>query len=409
VNDRFDWDTLRADVADVQRPLLEDEELLRKERARLLLAGRVVPLAARRQPKRWLWVTTFAAAAALLLTLVVLRREPRPEPPLSFVAGNAAVSGQVGAWLSPSGSAPMPLRFSDGTLVLVAPQARARVVRTMTRGADIALEQGSLSLAVVHHEAGEWHVGAGPFTVLVTGTKFDVSWNAGLRTFTLALQEGSVLVSGPTLSGAGRRVKPGEALRIAIDEPAVAVPAPSIVGSGAGPDGALPAPDDSAKLPAKNPAAGGSWKELAQRQNYTGALAAAEAEGFEAACRAASATDLVLLGNTARFAGSAARAEQAFRLVRSRFAGSHEAATAAFFLGRIAYDQRGNRSEAAQWFQSYLREAPSGALAREAAGRLLEAERALGDVEAARATARQYLQKYPSGPHASLAHDVLGQ
>jgi transmembrane sensor len=411
VSDRFDWDTLRNDVADVQRPLAEDDELLRKARARLLLTERVVPLAVRRQPKRWLWVTTFAAAAALVLTLAALRREWRSEPSLSFVAGNATVAGQVGAWLSPTGREAMPIRFSDGTLVLVAPQTRARVVRTMTRGADIALEQGSLSLAVVHHEAGEWHVGAGPFTVLVTGTKFDVGWNAAERTFTLALHEGSVLVSGPTLSGAGRRMKPGEALRIAIDERAVALPAPGVVGGGASPNGAPSASDDSAKLPGKNPVPGarGSWKELAQRQDYTGALAAAEAEGFESTCKAASAPDLVLLGNSARFAGSAARAEQAFRLVRSRFVGSHEAATAAFFLGRIAYDQRGSRREAVQWFQSYLREAPSGALTREALGRLLEAERALGDVEAARAYARQYLEKYPSGPHASLAHDLLGQ
>jgi TolA-binding protein len=305
----------------------------------------------------------------------------------------------------------MPVRFSDGTLVMVAPQARARVVRTRTGGADIALEQGSLSLAVVHHDAGQWHVGAGPFTVLVTGTKFDVGWNAALRTFTLALEEGSVLVSGPTLGGAGRRVKPGEVLRVAIDERPAAPPASSAVAGEPSPDTAAPAPDDSAKVPSKNPppSARGSWKELARQQHYADALAAAEADGFEATCKAASASDLVLLGNTARFAGSAPRAEQAFRLVRTRFAGTAEAATAAFFLGRIAYDQRGSRAEAAQWFQSYLREAPSGALAREAAGRLLEAERALGDVEAARASARQYLAKYPSGPHASLAHDVLGQ
>jgi TolA-binding protein len=151
----------------------------------------------------------------------------------------------------------------------------------------------------------------------------------------------------------------------------------------------------------------GSWKRLALDQQYTEALAAAEADGFDATCRAASAADLLLLGNSARFAGSPARAERAFRFARSRFAGTHEASMASFFLGRIAYDQRGNPGEAAHWFQSYLREEPAGGLAREAAGRLIEAERARGDSAATLAAAQSYLQKYPSGPHADLARGVL--
>jgi len=408
MKESFDWEALRADVAELQRPLAEDGDLLRRERARLLLVARAVPPRTRPLRKRWVWVTTLAAAAALLLA-VEHQRKPKSE--LSFAAGNAEVSGQVGTWLTPSGTAPMPLRFADGTIVSIAPQARARVARVTARGADLVLEQGSLSLAVVHHEGGEWHVGAGPFTVLVTGTKFTVGWSAAERTFTLALQEGSVLVRGPTLSGAGRRVNPGEQLHIAIDDDRAALPAPSVAASLGSADSLAPALADSAKLPQKDQRAAkfGSWKELAQRQNYADALAAAESQGFDETCKAASAPDLVLLGNAARFAGSAARAEQAFRLVRARFAGSGEAAMAAFFLGRIAYDQRGNRREAAQWFQNYLREAPSGGLAREAAGRLLEADRALGDLSAARDVAREYLDKYPSGPHASLAHDVLGQ
>ena len=48
---------------------------------------------------------------------------------------------------------------------------------------------------------------------------------------------------------------------------------------------------------------------------------------------------------------------------------------AAFTLGRIAYDRRDYR-EAARWFATYLREEPSGSVAREAAGRLIETEKA---------------------------------
>ena len=41
MNDRFDWERLRDDVADVHRPLTGDYELLRQGRARLLLATRI--------------------------------------------------------------------------------------------------------------------------------------------------------------------------------------------------------------------------------------------------------------------------------------------------------------------------------------------------------------------------------
>jgi TolA-binding protein len=296
-------------------------------------------------------------------------------------------------------------------LIALAPATRARVVHTTAHGAEVMLEQGSLRVAVVHRAGSEWHVAAGPFQVLVTGTKFDLSWSATERTFSLALHEGLVKVDGPTLGPSGRWVKVGERLQAVLDGgPAAAA---SVAASS-------PTLEPAASAAVVEPAAGGSvtpsrgaaapnaWKELAQHQKYREALESAEAEGFEETCRKANARDLVLLGNAARFAGAAPRAEQAFKAARSRFAGSSEASMAAFYLGRIAYDQRGDRRQAVQWFQNYLREAPSGALAREAAGRLLEAERALGDRAGAQAAARSYLEKYPSGPHAGLAREMLG-
>ena len=81
----------------------------------------------------------------------------------------------------------------------------------------------------------------------------------------------------------------------------------------------------------------------------------------------------------------------------------------AFTLGRIAYDERRNYREAARWFQSYLREEPLGGLAREAAGRLIESQRAAGDIAGARESASSYLGKYPAGPHAALARSVLNR
>jgi hypothetical protein len=69
--------------------------------------------------------------------------------------------------------------------------------------------------------------------------------------------------------------------------------------------------------------------------------------------------------------------------------------------------KRRAHGEAARWFEVYLRERPRGDLAREAAGRLIEARLGARDRPAARAAARAYLARYPDGPHAALARATL--
>jgi tetratricopeptide (TPR) repeat protein len=150
-----------------------------------------------------------------------------------------------------------------------------------------------------------------------------------------------------------------------------------------------------------------SWRQLALDARYAEAFSAAEADNFLMLCRREPSRDVLLLGDTAHFAGAIDRAEQAFRSVRARFPDGHEAAVAAFSLGRIAYDERRNFGSAANWFQTYLREEPSGTLAREASGRLIEAYRGAGNLAAARDAATKYLATYPSGPHAALAQSLI--
>ncbi|HEY1533101.1 MAG TPA: hypothetical protein VGF76_03760, partial [Polyangiaceae bacterium] len=158
MSDPFDWQALQKDVADVQRPFAEDPEQLRRERARLMLAARGV---SRRAPVSLRSKAWPVLAAAALIALGVGFFAHRSGSALSFRTGSAGSAGQLGAALSASGAESLPIRFSDGTLVSVAPTSRARVLKTSSQGADIALEQGSLSLAVVHHEGGHWQVGAG--------------------------------------------------------------------------------------------------------------------------------------------------------------------------------------------------------------------------------------------------------
>lgn len=403
VNEPLEWDRLRADIALAQQPHAESEDLLRKARARFLLTAKGTTQL--RRPSRWpgLWA---AALAATFVLGVASWIRLRPSGPLSFETGAQHTSGELGSVLAANATEALPIHFSDGTILSMASASRARVTETSSHGATVVLEEGSISAAVVHRDASSWHVAAGPFTVLVTGTKFDVRWSPTEQALALDLHEGAVTVLGPSL-GSGRRVAPGESVRLSA-QPKRDLDPPTA------PAGEAPASathDDATRMPAADTANGSggrsSWRQLAQSEHYAEALAAAEAENFDTICRRASGADLLLLANAARFASSARRAEQAFRSVRSRFAGTHEAAMAAFTLGRIAYDDRHSFREAAEWFQSYLRDEPSGGLAREAAGRLIEAYRAAGDAAAARAAAQTYLSRYPAGPQAALARSIV--
>jgi hypothetical protein len=419
----LDLDLLRRDVADVEHGIDWDDGL-RGARARFLLAANGRPL--RPKAGRFSFAPWRAggrsgslrsaarlgvAFAATLALSVVVWGGFRPRAPIRFDTGTERAAGQVGVLLSSSGSGPLPIHFSDGTSLSMAAATLARVTEASSQGATVVLEEGSLSCAVVHRDASRWQVAAGPFTVLVTGTKFDVRWSAAEETLALDLHDGSVTVLGPSLGAMGRRVRAGESLRVSVPATATGAPTPGQPPTPPlGQTAASPtARGDGVRIGAGDTGGAGhsSWKQLAVEGRYADALAAAEGEGFEATCRHASAADLLLLGETARFAGDPARAEQALRLVRARPGAKHEAAMSAFNLGRIEYDDRRNYSAAARWFQSYLREDPAGGLAREAAGRLIEAQKAAGDMSAARESASVYLAKYPAGPHAGLARTVL--
>jgi transmembrane sensor len=408
VNEPLDWDRLRDDVAAVQSVAVESDDVLRMARARFLLTAKGKPQLRKAAP-RWpiIWAAAIAASLALGIASWV---GFHPQRSLSFETGAEGASGELGALLSAQPAQTLPVRFSDGTILSMASASRARITETSADGATVVLEEGAISAAVVHREASRWHVAAGPFTVLVTGTKFDVRWSSSEQALLLDLHEGAVTVLGPSLGTAGRRVAPGESIRLLADPRREGAVQPLGSPGDTRPPESMGLRDDAPKSAAGDSATGAtrtSWKQLALDEHYADALAAAETENFDAVCRRASGADLLLLANAARFAGSASRAEQAFRSVRSRFADTHEAAMAAFTLGRIAHDERRNYRAAAQWFQSYLHDEPGGGLAREAAGRLIEAYRAAGDAGAARSSAQIYLSKYPAGPHAPLARTLV--
>ncbi len=372
-------------------------------------------------PPRAAWGAVALVAAA---ALVALWARPRP---LSFSVRDEA--GQVGAWMIVSAES-VPLRFSDGSRITLEDDALARVTNVTQNGAEIVVPRGHVRATVVHTPTSQWKVDVGPFVVDVTGTTFATGWDPKEQVFTLDLTEGSVVVTGCSIRP--QLVHPGTSVRLRCKQDSVAteptgqtpILAPSAESehAEAGPaatetlDAGVP-PEPAPSSPRKTPdlaalpdravdaSVDPTWLQLAARGDNRAAFAAALPQ-FDAVCDQGSAADVMALADVARFAADSARARKALLAVRTRFAGTSHAKRAAFLLGRLSFDG-GAFADAARWFETASSEDPAGPLARESDGRLIEARERGGDHAGARAAAQRYLQRYPSGPHASLAIQVL--
>lgn len=339
----------------------------------------------------------------------------------AFFVGEGAMAGSVGAFIAAPNAQELPLRFADGTRVALAAGTSARVASLDEHGAHIVLEKGRVSASVVHRPGSHWQVDVGPYQVAVVGTRFDVSWDAGSRVLELRLTQGSVLVSGGFLRDA-LSVRAGQTLRAFSDGGRVELldsaqqskaqnspTAPSAVTPkttppASEPSGTVSMPSSSAPAAGPSVNAAATWQTLAGAGKYREALAAAERLGFDAECRRASGSELLTLADAARLSGSAARAEQAYSAARTKLPGGGRAT---YGLGLIAFDHRGDFASAAGWFETYLRDQPSGSLRAEASGRLLEALERSGQRDRARSVAERYLAQYPRGPQAALAEQLL--
>jgi TolA-binding protein len=348
-----------------------------------------------------------AAAVALWLSWSV------SSPALTFTVGEDR-HAPAGTFVAAPPDRELPLHFADGTRFALAPATSARVVSLDDRGAHLVLEKGRALATVVHRRDSQWRVDAGPFQVAVVGTRFDVSWDAATRILELKLEQGAVLVSGGLL-GEALEVRAGQRLRAFADDARVELsgaveaqqePQPNDDASppqapSAEPARAVPA---AATPPASSSVAPPTWRTLAASGKFRDALAAAEQAGFEAECRRSSGRDLLILGDAARLSGAAARAEQAYEAARKKLPGGGRAS---YGLGLVAFDHRGDFLRAARYFEAYLQEQPGGPLRGEATGRLMEAWQRAGRVSNARRVAEQYLSRYPRGPQAARAKQLL--
>jgi ferric-dicitrate binding protein FerR (iron transport regulator) len=378
------------------------------------------------------WAAGLAAAAVVLGALSFLLVKRAPEP-LSFYVGPREEPGKVGSWMSAPEASPYPVRFSDGTRASLLPMGRARVVNVSPFGANVVVESGSARFDVVPRANGEWRVNTGPFAVHVTGTKFEVEWHPDRDTFALELYEGHVSISGCNLDDpypirAGQRVEASCGRRefhvAPIESPAASVAAepgpsaaaPKLVDS-SGTHARVEKADERRVISHDAPGTASApsngdfedrWVDLAKRGLYADAFAAAEERGFDQERERRGAAEVLLLGDAARFSGHADKARLAYQTVRQRFPGTQNAALAAFQLGRDDFDRRIDYAGAERWLRVYLEEAPGGALAPPAMGRLMEAEVRQGNRAEAQKLAEAYLARFPKGPHAEAARRVLG-
>lgn len=394
-----------------QDALLGELNLAPKVRARLLSTP------PRRSPVwRWFALALPAAAAVLMVWRFYASA-------LTYASGNSRASLPVGSWLAAPADGELPLHFSDQSTVTLSAKSHARVVELSDHQAKVLLERGRVTMTVIHHTHRKWHLRAGPFDVAVTGTRFEVAWNPEREQFEVHTVEGKVEVTGDQF--APRVVAAGETLRaerldgnfrfMETDAPpspqlflspsaAPAIPIASLT-----PAASSVAPSEvvahrSSPLPVVQ-----TWRELATTGQYKAALQQAENDGFEGLCRTLNLSDLLALSEAARFAGNLDRARLALTSIRQRFSGQPAASVATFTLGRMAFDSSRDYLGAARWFRAYLSEQPSGSLAREAAGRLVESLKRGGDQAGAKAAARAYLERYPDGPQKRVAQQVIGE
>ncbi len=142
-----------------------------RERLLSALTRRSRPSAARRL---LLLAATLALVAVVGIGGVVWQRKPAQ---LEYrVAGPVLTDGIPWLGVAPSGG-PLAMRFSDGTEVDLGPGSKGRVAEVTADGASVVLGAGMLQARVVHRPHTHWTVAAGPYTIEVTGTAFDVGWS----------------------------------------------------------------------------------------------------------------------------------------------------------------------------------------------------------------------------------------
>ena len=449
---------LAQDTFQEETPVVHDAGLVRFERA-------VARKTLRRRGAGVIWALGLGAAAAAIVVSVLTFRGQGSS--LTFDVVNATVGS--GGYVRANVTGNADVRFSDGSSLTLDPGTGARVGDFDSHGGRVLLESGRARVRVKPLPHANWTVDAGPYSVHVIGTEFDIRWSANEEVLDVHLLKGAIVVRGP-LARDGLSMEAGAHLfanvrkgEIHLDgqtvgassaevpaapaapaspppaahEAAAVVPAPAaVVLAPAAPLSApaaplvastptnAPAPHASHAAPAPGmhartvalvsphvhaPAPDTGWSARLGRGDFQGIIGDAEHRGLDTVFTTASPSDLNALADAARFARRGDLARGALLAERTRFPGSSQGRDAAFFLGGLAEDELGSTAmkTALDWYERYLRESPNGTFVRPVLGRRMVLVQKLRGTAAARPLAAEYLERFADGPYAASARKLL--
>jgi hypothetical protein len=356
---------------------------------------------------RWSLAFAFATLLAVAVGSAFFALRKSAEPPLLRARWNGQEVRQ-NAELSTPLAAAKPLEFSDGSKVVFEPSSQAKLSLLGPKRAALRLNQGRFTASIVHRPGMTWGVDAGPYRVEVVGTKFSVDWRGG-SDLRVEVTEGTVRVTGGdldrvTVLRAGQKLE--RTVRTATSDATETKAAPVEQRTC---ERAATAPTAERSPSAAPSAREPSVAALASAGKYRQALEQAEKQGFSRVINDLGENDLLALANSARYAGSPARARQALVRLRERFPGRPAADLAALYLARIAEQVEHRPQEAVRWLRTFLSESPTGDLAQSARASLLSILTAQGDTAGARAVAEDYLRYHPEGPLAEQARSLVSR
>jgi len=354
-------------------------------------------------PRRTWTFPAFALAGTVVAVVALLWVRAGPSELHASFHGQALAEQTRLVASSPDGE---PLDFSDGSRIVLNNHSEISVSRLSRERAQIELNRGSLAARIKKGTGRAWAIDAGPYSVRVVGTEFSVDWDREQAELEVRVTEGRVLVVGGDLPAAGVAISAGGRF-VRHNRPGKPAAPQKLEGSSAVQAGVPEPAAEAARRPGLSTTEP-SWRSAAQSAQYALALQSAERAGYEDLLKSLPEKDLLLLANTARYAGSAARARQALLGLRSRFARSPSAPVAALMLAGLAEDHAKNPGEAATWLRLFLKESPQGELSAGARARLLGILVRQGRQSEARSVASDYLRYHPQGPYASKARAVLG-